>query len=117
MLALRKGLVACIRKVAPLVKWTHCCMHHEVLAARRMPSNTKTVLEEAVNTVSFIKARPLNSQLFSSLCHEMGSDHEHLLLQSEIRCLFQVKILTRLFELRDEVRLFLVNSKFELTSY
>jgi hypothetical protein len=77
----------------------------------------KAVLDEAVKVVSFIKARPLNSRLFSALCNEMGSDHEHLLLHSEIRWLSRGKVLTRLFELRDEVRLFLVTSKFELTYY
>jgi hypothetical protein len=51
----------------------------------------KTVLDEAVKIVNFIKVRPLNSRLFSALYNEIGSDHEHLLL----------------FELRDEVRLFL----------
>jgi hypothetical protein len=47
----------------------------------------------------------------------MGSDHEHLLLHSAIRWLSRGKVLTRLFELHDEVSLFLVNSKFELTHY
>jgi hypothetical protein len=78
-------------------------------------SRMKTVLDEAVKIVNFIKVRPLNSRLFSALCNEMGSDHEHLLLHSEIRWLSGGKVLTRLLELRDEVRLFLVNSKFELT--
>lgn len=110
-----KGLVARIQNVAPLVKWTHCCIHREALATRRMPSKFKQVLDEAVKIVNFIKARPLNSRLFSALCNEMGSDHEHLLLHSEIRWLSRGKVLTRLFELRDEVRLFLINSKFELT--
>jgi hypothetical protein len=57
------------------------------------------------------------STLFSALCNEMGSDHEHLLLHSEIRWLSRGKVLTRLFQLRDEVRLFLINPKFELTHY
>lgn len=82
-----------------------------------MPSKMKIVLDEAVKIVNFIKARPLNSRLFSALCNEMGSDHEHLLLHSEIRWLSRGKVLTRLLELRDEVRLFLINSKFQLTHY
>jgi hypothetical protein len=85
MLGIHKGLAACIQKVAPLVKWTHCCIHREVLAASRMPSNKKTVLDEAVRIVDFVKTRPLNSQLLSALCNEIGSDHKHLLLHSEIR--------------------------------
>jgi hypothetical protein len=77
----------------------------------------KTVLGEAVKVVNFIKARPLNSRVFSALCNEKACDHDHLLLHSEIRWLSWGKVLTRLLELRDEVRLFLVNFKFELTHY
>jgi hypothetical protein len=50
-----KCLVASIRKIASLVKWTHCCMHCEVLATLPMPSKMKTVLEEAVKIANFIK--------------------------------------------------------------
>ncbi|CAG9793249.1 unnamed protein product [Diatraea saccharalis] len=32
-----------------------------------------------------IKSRPLNSRIFSGMCQEMGSDHEHLLLHCEIK--------------------------------
>jgi hypothetical protein len=99
MSGIQKDLVARIEKVASLVKWTHCCIHREVLVSRRMPSKMKTFLDEAVKIVNFIKARPLNSRLFSALCNEMGSNHERLLLHSEIRWLSQGKILTRLFEL------------------
>jgi hypothetical protein len=47
----------------------------------------------------------------------MGSDHEHFLLHSEIRWLSRGKVLTRLLEFRDEVRLFVINSKSDLTHY
>jgi hypothetical protein len=45
-----------------------------------MPAKMKTVLDEAVKIVNFIKARPLNSRLFSALCNFMGSDQDLLLL-------------------------------------
>jgi hypothetical protein len=69
---------------------------HKPRSISCMLTKIKTLRDEAVKTVSFIKARPLNSQLFSALCKEMGSDHEHLLLHSEIRWLSQGKVLTRL---------------------
>jgi hypothetical protein len=80
-----------------------------------MPSNLKTILDEAVKIVNFIKIRPLNRRLFSALCNEMGSDHEHFLLRTGIRPLFRGKVLAWLFQVLDEVRLFLINSKLELT--
>ena len=106
-----KGLIARVKTVAPRVTWTHCCIHREALATRNMPPELDDVMKEAVRVINFIKARPLNSRLFSVLCKEMGSDHEHLLLHSEVRWLSRGKILTRLFELRDEVRLFLLDGK------
>ncbi|CAK6977302.1 zinc finger BED domain-containing protein 5-like [Scomber scombrus] len=89
-------------------------IHREALAAKKMPLELKTVLDQAVKAVNFIKSRPLQSRLFGVLCGEMGSDHKQLLLDTEVRWLSRGKVLTRLFELRDEVRLFFLNSKFEL---
>lgn len=71
-------------------------------------------LEEVVKVVNFIKARPLNSQVFKVLCEEMGSQHTHLLLRSEVRWLSRGKVFNRLFELRDEIRLLLMDKHFEL---
>jgi hypothetical protein len=55
--AFSKDIFARIQKVSPLVKWTHCCIHRKVLAACRMPSKMKTVLDKAVKIVNFIKAQ------------------------------------------------------------
>lgn len=44
----------------------------------------------------------------------MGSDHRQLLLHTEARRLSRGKVLTRLYELRDEVRTFLMDSRFDL---
>uniref|UniRef100_A0A8C7WYZ7 DUF4371 domain-containing protein n=1 Tax=Oryzias sinensis TaxID=183150 RepID=A0A8C7WYZ7_9TELE len=92
----QKGLVARIRAVAPSAVTTHCCIHREQLAS--------------VKIVNKIKAKPLNSRLFKAVCEEMGSEHTKLLFHTEVRWLSRGKVLTRLFELRDEVMLFLHHS-------
>jgi hypothetical protein len=87
------------------MKWVHCFIHREALASNGMPPEFKTVLDNAVKLVNFIKARPLYNRLFSVLCDEMGSEYTHLLLHSEIRWLSRGKVQRRLFQLRHEVSL------------
>ena len=101
------GVVAKIKEVAPDVKFVHCSIHREALATRNMPQPLKTVLNESVKIVNFIKARALNSRLFSVLCNEMGAEHDSLLLHTEVRWLSRGNVLSRLFELRSEVQVFL----------
>ena len=107
------GVVTRIKQVAPGAKFTHCSIHREALACKAMPAILKTVLDQSVKVVNFIKARALNSRLFSIICSEMGSEHNTLLLHTEVRWLSRGKVLSRLFELRSEVQIFLLESKFE----
>ena len=46
----------------------------------------------------------------------MGSHYKSLLLHSEVRWLSTKKVFTRLYELRDEIYLFLMDRKYELAS-
>ena len=115
MIGQHSGLAKRVQAVALQAKSMHFSIHREALASKRMPTDLKTVLAEAVKTVNFIKARSLNSRLFSVLCDEMGSEHRQLLLHTEVRWLSRRKVLARLYELRDEVRLFLLESKFNLS--
>lgn len=108
------GVTAKVKLVAENCTFTHCSIHREALVAKRMPDQFKHVLHEAIKIVNFIKSRALNSRLFSKLCSEMGSDYIQLLLHTEVRWLSKGKMLNRLFELRSEVHVFLMESNFEL---
>ncbi|KAM4592425.1 zinc finger BED domain-containing protein 5-like [Odontesthes bonariensis] len=107
----RSGLITRIQQVAPAAVWSHCIIHRQALAAKKMPEQLRTVLNEAVLIVNFIKARALNSCLFSILCEEMGAHYRGLLLHTEVRWLSRGKVLTRLCELREEILLFLADAK------
>lgn len=109
------GVAARIREVAPEMRWTHCSIHREALAVKKMPDELKSVLDSAVKTVNFIKARPMHSRLFQVLCDEMGSEHVQLLLHTEVRWLSRGKVLSRLFELHKEVFVFLQDKNFTLS--
>ncbi|XP_034052451.1 zinc finger BED domain-containing protein 5-like, partial [Gymnodraco acuticeps] len=101
------GLMAHIKKVNPDVTWTHCMIHREALASKRMSPELNDVLNDAVKLINFIQSRPLNHRLFQSLCEDGGSEHKQLLLHTDVRWLSRGKTLQRLFELRNEVRAFL----------
>ena len=47
----------------------------------------------------------------------MGSDHQNLLFHSEVRWLSHGEFLKRLYELRKEVELFLIDKKSDLSHY
>ena len=107
------GVVKRVKDVAPLVTAVHCCIHREALATKTMSADLKTILDEAMRNVNFIKSLPLQSTLFAILCTEMGSDHRQLLLHTDW-LISHGKVLIRLFVLRDEVCTF-VDSQFELS--
>uniref|UniRef100_A0A8C4TH09 HAT C-terminal dimerisation domain-containing protein n=1 Tax=Erpetoichthys calabaricus TaxID=27687 RepID=A0A8C4TH09_ERPCA len=103
----RTGLWERVRSNVPTATFTHCMIHRESLTSKRMNANLKSIFDQAIKIVNYIKAHPLNSRLFASLCSNMDFDHEQLLMHTEVRWLSRGKVFNRLFELRDAVREFL----------
>ncbi|XP_064110328.1 zinc finger BED domain-containing protein 5-like [Macrobrachium nipponense] len=92
-------------------------VHREALACKAIVPELKTIFDTAVKIVNYIISRPLKARLLASLCKDMGSDHEALLLHTEIRWLSRGKVFTRLYQLRDEVLLFLLESGSEFSVF
>ncbi|KAJ4925496.1 hypothetical protein JOQ06_018226 [Pogonophryne albipinna] len=44
------GVAARIKEVAPEMRWTHCSIHREALAVKKMPDGLKSVLDSAVKS-------------------------------------------------------------------
>lgn len=112
-----KGLRGLIQKVAPHMVFNHCMIHRQALVAKDMDEELHNVLQDAVSSINYIKCNSHNSRLFSILCNEMGSTYERLLLHTEVRWLSRGKILRRIFDLRNEVYMFLIEKKHRLASY
>lgn len=110
MTGTRIGLQAHVRKMNPAIIWHHCCIHMEALAAKKMPEQLKKMFDDIVQVVNFIKVRLLNSRIFGIICEEMGSIHKQLLLHAEVRWLSHGKVVTRVFELRNEIRMFFLKN-------
>jgi len=89
----KKGFKAKVLEVYSNIKFNHCMIHREALASKKLQPDVNKVLLNAIIVINFIKSKSLNSRLFTTLCNEMGSDHEKLLLHTEKRWLSRGKIL------------------------
>ncbi|XP_076062498.1 protein FAM200C-like [Oratosquilla oratoria] len=107
MRGLRSGFVTKVKERNPSVMSTHCILHQEALASRTLPVEMMDVLNVAIKIVNFVKAGALNSRLFKLLCKDMESEHEALLFHTNVRWLSKGNMLGRLYELREEVEIFL----------
>ncbi|GFU18954.1 zinc finger MYM-type protein 6 [Trichonephila clavipes] len=114
---LSKGLRGLIQKVVPHMVFNHCMIHRQALVAKDMYEELHNILQDAVNSINYIKCNSLKSRLFSILCNEMGSTYDRLLLHTEVRWLSRGKILRRIFDLRNEVYAFLSEKKHRLVRY
>jgi hypothetical protein len=43
------GFVARTKEVATNVSWTHCCVHRQALASKRMPQGLKELIDNAIH--------------------------------------------------------------------
>jgi len=82
-----------------------------------MAPESNEVLSQSVKIINYIKNSVLNTKLLKTLCDEMGSGHQTLLFLSEIRWLSCGEVLKRLYELRKEDELFLIDKKSDLSHY
>ena len=80
-----KGFLAGVLQVAPRINFIHCIFHRENLVSKTLDPDLKSVLDAAIKIVNYIKSRPLQTQLFTTLYDEMGLQHKSLLLHSEVK--------------------------------
>ena len=107
MTGVHHGVLKQIQDKAENAEWTHCFLHIQNLATRQMPPELHEVLSIAVKTTNYIKKNALSSRCFSALCDGLDSGHLQLLYHCEVRWLSKGRILNRLFELSQQVYIFL----------
>ena len=107
MMGCNSGLRGLIKGDAPHITITHCMLHRHALMSKTLPSSLADVLKILVETVNYVKGRPLNHRIFMQLCELMDSEFKVLLYHSEVRWLSRGKVMNRVFVLRAELLEFL----------
>jgi hypothetical protein len=87
------------------------------MVMKKMTPDLHETLNISVKVVNLIKSQAMNSRRFKKMCEEMGSTHIQLMLHTEVRWLLRGRVLTRLLELKDEVKYFLSKLKSGLVIY
>ena len=82
-------------------------IHRYALACKTLPSALKNVLSSVVKIFNFVKNCATTSCLFKQLGRKLNSDHETLLFYPAVRWLSKGSVVTRFFELRTEIKIFL----------
>ena len=106
-LGCKSGFQMKVKKKFPEVRGVHCMIHRYTLACKTLPNFLKKVLNSVVKIVNFIKKSATTSRLFKQFCKEMDTDYETLLYYTAVRWLSKGNVVTRFFELRTEIKLFL----------
>ena len=113
MLGSNSGFRKKIKDLAPQAKGTHCVIHRYALASKTLPTSLQNVLNSVIKIVYRIKSGSLNTRLFKQLCKDMSSSHEVLLFYTSVRWLSKGNVLSRVFEMKDEIKLFAKTHKKE----
>ena len=83
-------------------------IHKVALISKTVPKRLHEHLSVVIKVVNYVKSSALNTRLFSKLCKDMDANHTALLYHTQIRWLSKGNMLSHIFELREEVKLFLV---------
>ena len=93
---------------------THCFIQREALASKTLPDALKCVFDVVSKSVNYIKSSALNNRLFRKFCEDLNSERKQLLYYTKVRWLSRGNLVARVFELRDEIKIFLETAKPEL---
>ncbi|GBL79466.1 SCAN domain-containing protein 3 [Araneus ventricosus] len=102
-----QSMQALVKQKSPQCVWTHCMIHREALASKEMSLVLNIVLTTVVTVINYMKMRSLKSRISSALCKDMGAAHSALLFYCEARWLSRGKVLQLVYELRDEIAVYL----------
>ncbi|XP_076807253.1 protein FAM200C-like [Clavelina lepadiformis] len=107
LLGSKSGFVSRVLQKSPNAIPLHCMIHRQGLTTQTLPSELQKTLNTIIKTVEFLKETAHETRLVKDLCQDINATHEILLLYTEVHWLFEGNILQRIFELKQEIRVFL----------
>ena len=116
MLGNRSGFAALLKQKLPTLKVMHCMIHRQALASKRMPKSLKDVFDICVRIVNNIRKNDTSHRIFQSFCAQMGNQHDILLYHTEVRWLSRGRVMSRFFQLRETIKLYLQHRNFNLAA-
>ena len=114
MFGAKSGFQTLVKNKASNLVTPHWFIHREALASKTLPDDLKCAFNVVVISVNYIKNSALNTRLFRKLCKDLNSEHKQLLYYTKVRWLSRGNLIARVFELRDEKKIFLETAKPEL---
>ena len=94
------------------VTFTHCIIHWQALAEKKLEPEFNNVLQDTVKIINFMKSHALNSRLFLNFYKDTDSHYTDLLLRAEVRWIFREQSL-----LKDEIKIFLTEQTCNLAAF
>ena len=106
MIGANSRLVSLVKEKNPAIQ--HCMIHKAALVSKTISKKLHEHLSVVIKVVSYVKSSALNTRLFSKLCKDMDANHTALLYHTQVHWLSKGNMLSHMFELREEVKFFLV---------
>ena len=104
MIGANSGLISLVKQKNPTSQGTHCMIYKAALVSKTIPKRLHEHMSVVIKVVNYVKSSALNTRLFSKLCKDMDADHTALLYHTQARWLSKGNMLSRIFELREEVK-------------
>ena len=109
MIGRYRGFASLLKGKVPGVRIIHCGLHRNHLVAKNLSSELHAALKVCIKSVNKIKAHPLSSRLFATLCEVNDETHNRLILYTKVRWLSRGDSLQRLVDLYDSTVEFLTD--------
>uniref|UniRef100_A0A8C5LZB9 General transcription factor II-I repeat domain-containing protein 2-like n=1 Tax=Leptobrachium leishanense TaxID=445787 RepID=A0A8C5LZB9_9ANUR len=113
----RNGLVALVQRkleeenADPAIA-LHCIIHQQALCSKCL--KVENIMPVVVKCINHIRTRGLQHRQFRTFLQEIGAAYGDVLYFTEVRWLSRGNVLKRFFELREEIKTFLMDGRLDV---